>query len=200
MRLLAANLGIDRGGRRVVSGVTFALASGEALVVTGENGSGKSTLLRALAGLLRPAEGRVTYEEVERDDPPLHYVGHRDGLKPQLTVAENLSFAAAWFGNAGPALAPAAAIARLGLAPAVLDTPAGWLSTGQRRRAALARLLVAPRPLWLLDEPTSGLDTATVTAFEAVAAAHLSGGGLLVAASHLPLRLSARELRLEARG
>ena len=195
MRLLAANLGIDRGGRRILSGVTFALEPGGALLVTGANGSGKSSLLRTLAGLSRAAEGRVTWDGETSDDPPFHYLGHRDGLKPQLTAAENLRFAARWWNRASRSDETRDALAELGLAAAA-ETPVGWLSSGQKRRVALARLLVAPRSVWLLDEPTTGLDASSVSAFEAIATAHLARGGLLVAATHLPLRLPMRELRL----
>ncbi len=198
MRLLAADLCIDRGDRRVLSDATFTLESGEALLVTGDNGAGKSSLLRVLAGFLAPAAGTVAIEGASGDAPPLHYLGHRDGLKDGLTVRENLTFAADYLG-AGQARDPLAALTALGL-EAAIEVPVAWLSTGMRRRAALARLLVAPRPLWLLDEPTSGLDARSVAMFETVVTEHLAGGGMLVAATHQPLRFPSRELRLGADG
>ena len=194
MRLLAADLCIDRGDRRVLSDASFTLESGEALLVTGDNGAGKSSLLRVIAGFLAPAAGTVEIKGASGEEPPLHYLGHRDGLKDALTSRENLDFAADYLA-AGQAREPLVALAALGL-EAAADVPAAWLSTGMRRRVALARLLVAPRPLWLLDEPTSGLDARSVALFEAVVSEHLANGGLLVAATHQPLRFPARELRL----
>lgn len=195
MRLIAANLCIDRGGRRVLSDVSFDLREG-ALLVTGSNGTGKSSLLRVLAGLLQPASGRVVLTDAAEADPPLHYLGHRDGLKAQLTARENLHFAAGFLGGSEqPMRDPDDALAAFGLSAAA-DVPTAWLSAGQKRRVALARLLVAPRALWLLDEPTTGLDAEAVALFEAVATHYLAHGGLIVAATHMPLRLQYRELRL----
>ena len=196
MRLLAADLCIDRSGQRVLSGVSFGLERGQALLVTGDNGAGKSSLLRVLAGFLAPGAGTVRFESTAAEEASLHYLGHRDGLKAQLTSRENLSFAAEFL--AGETLGdPLLALTALGLEAAV-DVPVAWLSTGQRRRVALARLLVAPRPLWLLDEPTSGLDARAVVLFEEACARHLGDGGMIVAATHQPLRFPARELRLGA--
>ena len=197
MRLRASGLCIDRGGRRILSDVTFALDAG-ALLVTGENGTGKSSLLRVLGGFLPPAAGEIRFEECDDDlAPPLHYIGHRDGLKAQLTARENLRFAAGFAGAEASDADPVSALAGFGLADAA-DVPVAYLSTGQRRRVALARLLVAPRKLWILDEPTSGLDARSVGLFEDACRAHLAGGGLLIAATHLPLSFPARELRLHA--
>ena len=194
MRLLASRLCIDRGGRRILSDVSFELRSG-LLIVTGPNGTGKSSLLRVLAGLLPPSDGSFAIDETDEDEGLPHYLGHRDGLKPQLTARENLAFAAGFLAGSAAGLDPVAALSMVGLDVAA-DVPAAWLSAGQKRRVALARLLVAPRRLWLLDEPTTGLDSASVTRFEAMAAHHVAGGGLIVAATHLPLGLAAQELRL----
>jgi heme exporter protein A len=193
MRLSAENLTLERGGRRLFSGLSFAVGAGEALVVTGPNGAGKSSLLRGIAGFLPFAEGRVRWEggEIEAQ---IHYLGHLDALKTSLTAAENLSFWGALLGD-GPARA-GAALSALGL-PHVADFPVRALSAGQKRRVALARLLVAPRPLWLLDEPTTALDAGAQALFAELMRAHLEGGGLIVAATHAPLGLAAREIRLD---
>ena len=196
MRLLASRLCIDRGGRRIVSDVSFEMTSG-VLLITGENGAGKSSLLRVLAGLLPPADGSFSIEGADDVDVPLLYLGHRDGLKPQLTVRENLRFAADFLRQGDAVVDPLAALSAYGM-EGTIDVPVGFLSTGQRRRVALARLLVSPRPLWLLDEPTNGLDFQSIARFEECVKAHVSRGGIVLAATHAPLRVPARELRLSA--
>lgn len=199
MRLIAEKVSIDRGGRRIVEDVGFALADGDALILSGPNGAGKSTLLRAIAGLLPLAAGAVTLDGEAEDVPgALHYVGHADGMKPALTVRENLDFWGAFLARDGAAhgLAPADALDAFGLAH-VIDVPAGYLSAGQKRRVALARILVAPRPIWLLDEPTTALDVRAQAALAAVMARHRAEGGIVLAATHSPLGLeTASELRL----
>ncbi len=195
------DLAVARGGRTVLRGVSFSIGPGEAIQVTGPNGVGKSTLLRGLAGLLPLAGGQVRWHEPEDLNESsvaerLHYVGHSDGLKGAMTARENLAFGAALAGRA--AMAPEAALARAGLA-LVVDLPTAYLSAGQRRRVALARLLVADRPLWLLDEPATALDRAALATLATMMADHLADGGLIVAATHAALGLEdARELRLEA--
>lgn len=197
IELVAKDLVLSRGGRRVLAGVNFTLKAGETLLVTGPNGAGKSTLLRALAGLLSPAEGGVSLTGPQVSDAAsayAHYVGHAEAQKNALTARENLSFWAALLGGGG--LPPEAALGRFGLAH-VAGLPFGWLSAGQRRRVSLARLLVAPRPLWLLDEPATALDVAAQAQFAGLMREHLAAGGLIVAATHAPLGLDgARELRL----
>jgi heme exporter protein A len=204
MRLMGAHITIERGGRRLFSELSFELASGEALIVTGSNGAGKSSLLRAIAGLLRPASGEVRFESSAGEQSlgeQAHYLGHSDALKGALTAGENLEFWSAMLGAdgsaSGQALSALAALDRLGLGH-VVDFPVGFLSAGQRRRVALARLLVAYRPLWLLDEPTAALDAAAQTRLAEVMRAHLASGGLIVAATHAPLGIEGRELRLGA--
>ena len=201
MRLVAENVSVDRGGRRIVEAVDFALSDGQALILSGPNGAGKSTLLRAIAGLLPLAAGRLTLDgDSEEIAAYLHYVGHAEGMKPALTVRENLDFWASFLSreSAAAALAPQDALAAFGLAH-VIDIPAGYLSAGQKRRIALARLLVAPRPIWLLDEPTTALDVRAQAALAAVMARHRAGGGVVLAATHSPVGLeNAAELKLGA--
>ncbi|WP_372424842.1 heme ABC exporter ATP-binding protein CcmA [Salinarimonas chemoclinalis] len=188
MRLVVEDLESRRSGRRIFEGVSFALGPGEALVVTGRNGAGKSTLIAILSGRLRPAAGRVALEGAgERTlAESLHLVGHRDGLKSALTAGENLAFAADLLGARG--LSSREALERVGLGHAH-DLPVAYLSAGQRRRTALARLLVAHRPLWLLDEPTSALDVASQETLADLMRSHLAGGGMLVVATHQALGL-----------
>jgi heme exporter protein A len=201
MRLSASNLACHRGGREVFAGLSFAVASGEVLAVTGRNGAGKSSLLRTIVGLVRVAGGSLT---LEGGDPELtlaeqaHYLGHQDALKPSLSVAENLKF---WSGFLGRKAADdAAALAAVGL-DSLADLPAAYLSAGQRRRLSIARLLAVKRPIWLLDEPMSTLDAAAQERLGALMRTHLAEGGLILAATHGPLGLAAtRELRLDAFG
>jgi heme exporter protein A len=198
MQLNGVGLACHRGGRHVFAGVSFTVASGEALVVTGRNGAGKSSLLRGLAGLVRLAEGRLT---LDGGDPELsigeqaHYLGHQDALKGSLSVAENLQFWASLFD--APGLDVRGPLDAVGLAE-LQALPAAYLSAGQRRRLSIARLIAVNRPIWLLDEPTSTLDAAAQDRLADLMAAHLAGGGLIIAATHAPLGFAkARELRLE---
>jgi heme exporter protein A len=199
MQLRAWDLTIERGGRRVIAGLSFKAAAGTALVITGPNGAGKTSLLRALAGFLPIEAGGFALDggDSERTvGEQAHYLGHLDGVKAALTAGENLAFAAAMLGGDSSRKAQLAALTALGL-PHVVDFPARLLSAGQRRRVALARLLVAERPLWLLDEPTTALDAGAQTALADLMRVHLQGGGILIAAVHGDLGLDGvRELRL----
>lgn len=177
------------------AGVSFALAPGEALLVRGPNGAGKSSLLRLLAGLVEPAAGALSwYGTPVRDDPAahrgrLHLIGHRNAIKSALTVRENLGFAIAVFGaSAGGGIEDA--LERFDLA-ALAEVPARYLSAGQRRRLALARLLAAARPLWLLDEPDAGLDAPNREHLAGAIARHRAQGGLAVIATHGDIGVSA---------
>jgi heme exporter protein A len=194
MRLLIEGLACVRGGREIFAGLDAAVAAGEALEVTGPNGAGKSSLLRLIAGLLRPAAGRIALSGAgELPGAAAHFVGHLDGVKLALTGQENLVFLRALFGSD---IAAGDALARLGLAT-VADLPVRMYSAGQRRRLALARLVLAPRALWLLDEPLTALDAEGQETFRAIAQRHLAGGGLIVAATHAPLGVaSSRTLKL----
>jgi len=188
MRLVGEGLRVERGERRIFDGVGFAVSAGQALVITGPNGSGKSTLLKAIAGFLPPAAGSIRLEG--GGDAPVaehcHYLAHANALKPQLTVEDNLRF---WADFCGPGIDVDAALEQVGL-PGVGDIPTGFLSAGQKRRVAIARLLAARRPVWLLDEPTAALDAASDRRFARIVAEHLASGGIAVAATHQPLGLA----------
>ena len=184
------DLSCIRGEKLVFAGLDFRVESGGACLVIGRNGSGKSSLLRLMAGLLPRAGGSISWRGVAAGDDELraemHYVGHLDAVKPVLTVAENLAFWARLRGSR--AIDPA--LEAFGLRE-LRDLPARVLSAGQKRRLALARLLVAPAALWLLDEPTVGLDQASVRALETVIAGHRQSGGLAVVSSNVGLSLPA---------
>jgi len=186
-----------RGERLVFQDISFAVAEGGALILAGRNGAGKSTLLRLLAGLVRPDAGRLLWRDGDAlADRTEHgrrvaLLGHQDALKPGLTAAENLAFAARMSGR------------RVGEALAALDLeeladlPARMLSAGQKRRLALARVSLSTAPLWLLDEPTLGLDDPAVDCLGLLLARHRNNGGMIVAATHVSLPLPGAEtLRL----
>jgi len=190
------DLAVRRGGRTLFAGLSLDLRAGEACALTGANGAGKTSLLRAVAGLVPPEAGSVTFGEadpVEARNAGLHLVGHQDGLKPARTTREELQFWSAWSG--GTAASASAAAEALELGP-LLDLEVRRLSAGQRRRLVLSRLLAAPRPLWLLDEPLSPLDARWRSRFGEMMATHLAGGGLILAAVHDPLPIAAKTLDL----
>jgi heme exporter protein A len=196
MRLSGRAVRCIRGGREVFSGLDFEASSGEALAVTGANGAGKTSLLRLIAGLLALAGGSIDLAggDTELTLPEqAHYLGHRDALKPSLSVAENLTFWGNFLGVG--ASDPAAGLAAVGL-DHIADLPAAYLSAGQRRRLSVARLVAVQRPIWLLDEPTSALDSAGQAVFAGLMTDHLRHGGLIVAATHTELGIAARELKI----
>ena len=196
MRLTADALTCQRGGRIVFSGLSFTIASGEAVQVTGPNGAGKTTLLRLIAGLVRIESGRLALDGGDDEatiGEQCHYCGHQDAFKGSLTVAENLAFWTDYLGGGG--CDAGAALGRLGI-DHLADLPAGYLSAGQRRRLALARLLTVARPVWLLDEPTAALDAASQKVLAGIMAGHVAGGGMILAATHGPLGLPTRELAI----
>ncbi|MDI7862418.1 heme ABC exporter ATP-binding protein CcmA [Rhizobiaceae bacterium n13] len=203
MRLTAESLAARRGEELIFTNVSFNLEDGGALVLTGPNGSGKSTLLRVIAGLLRPERGRlaVTGAAVEtgaRVGDLSHYLGHRNAMKQELTVAENLAFWKTFLSGsertAGQDIEEAAEAVGLG---DITHLPYGYLSAGQQRRFAMAKLLVAHRPIWLLDEPTAALDASADRMFAGLVENHLGRGGIVIAATHQPLGLEkADEMRM----
>ena len=202
LSLTVSGLAVGRGSTAVAGPLDFSLGGGEALIVTGPNGSGKSTLLRTLAGLLRPLAGRITVAGVMAPDGEparnlaeiAHYVGHRNAMKPGVSVRDNLVFWTRFLGGKGLDIDDA--LEAVGL-PGLSHLPFGYLSAGQQRRIALARLVVVSRPVWILDEPTAALDTASQARFAGLMAAHLDGGGSVIAATHQPLGLvAARELTM----
>jgi heme exporter protein A len=197
-KLSGTDLTCWRGGREVFRDVSFQVASGEGLLLTGRNGAGKSSLLRMIAGLLRIAGGRLDFMGGSDDheiSEQAHYLGHLDAFKPSLTVLENLAFWISYLGGDGR---PETALESVGLG-SLAHLPAGYLSAGQKRRLSLARLVAIRRPLWLLDEPTAALDAAAQTMLLDLMRQHLASGGLLVAATHQALDLQpVRELRLGA--
>lgn len=188
-----------RGERFVFEALDFTVEAGGALVLKGPNGTGKSSLIRIMAGLLALFDGGLDWngEPVararEEHAARLHYVGFQDAIKPVLTVRENLAF---WTGLRGPAHGTGTALETVGLG-GLADTPAQFLSSGQRRRLSLSRLLASPAELWLLDEPTVGLDSNGVAMLEGLIAAHRRAGGMAVLATHQPVNTGAQSETLD---
>ena len=196
------DLAVQRGERILFKGFSLTVAAGEAVALVGANGAGKTSLLRCVAGLLRPIAGNIRFRDGETETDPedarrfgCHMVGHQDGLKGARTAREELAFQAGWTG--GDASSALVAAERLGLTR-LLDLPVRVLSAGQRRRLALARLIAAPRSMWLLDEPLAPLDAASRLLLGEVMAEHVAGGGLILAAVHDPLPLAARVVEVAA--
>lgn len=190
IRFSGQNLSCVRARRAVFENLSFRIDGGQVMVLTGANGSGKTSLLRVMAGLLAPVAGVLSWgNEEEMPDDALHWVGPENALKPDLTVQENLEF---WLtlspssggrNKVGGGTAIDSALLRLNMTH-LADTPVRYLSAGQRRRAALCRLFLAPRPLWLLDEPETGLDSMNVAALRDAVRHHTVGGGMVVIATH----------------
>ena len=183
-----------RGERPVFDGVSFRLNSGAVLELRGANGTGKSSLLRMMTGLLPSAGGVLSWNDApiaadaDAHRTRINYIGHLDGVKGMLSVAENLRF---WMSLRAGAAADEEryhmALATFGI-ETLADTPARYLSAGQRRRVALARLVACPASLWLLDEPATALDTAAAAALDHAMGAHLGAGGMVVMSTHEPAR------------
>ena len=190
--LTAEKLACARGDRKLFEGLNFRVGAGQALAIEGANGAGKTSLLRLIAGFLTPASGALILKTASGDisdgEERGHYaawLGHQDGLKPQLTVAEQLLFFARLYRSVSD---PAAVLEQVGLARQSA-LPCRYLSAGQKRRLALARLLVSGRSLWLLDEPFAALDAAGQALVGHLMALHCGAGGLVIAATHEPLGL-----------
>lgn len=195
MRIFAQNLSVKRGEELIFTDVSFELSPTESLTISGPNGVGKSTLLRALAGLLPIDSGTFEIKTDSKEAKPnteyCHYIGHKNAMKAELTVLENLNF---WqrtmtqedMVDEDLIMSPEAAVELLGLSH-TLDLPFGFLSQGQRRRIALAKLFVSYRPVWLLDEPTAALDKASSDNFANITNSYLEKGGVVIAATHVPL-------------
>jgi heme exporter protein A len=194
--LSITNLALSRGDRPLFEEFNLTVAAGEAIALTGANGAGKTSLLRAIAGFIRPDAGEIGFSgaggAVDPDEArcgDLHLLGHLDGLKSGRTAVEELRFQAQWTGADAAAVEAACAALDLGRLRAL---EVRKLSAGQRRRVALARLLASPRSLWLLDEPLTPLDAGWRARFGEIMAAHIAGGGMVVAAVHDPLPIPAR--------
>lgn len=197
LELVCQELAAERGGRIVFEGVSATVAGGQVLLLTGPNGAGKTTLLRLIAGLLVPLAGGVTLRGVPGEmtlAERVHLLGHLSGVKRDLTVRENLAFWCRYLGGQSEAVGPALNRLELG---SLADVPTGYLSAGQQRRLALARLVVVERPVWLLDEPGVALDQAGMGALNDMVHQQSERGGIVVAATHQPLGFqNARELAL----
>ncbi len=197
----AKALACERGGRIVFRDLNFVAGSGDVLIVEGPNGAGKTSLLRMIAGLLPAAAGTLNFRsrrgdvtDAEERGRFIGWLGHHDGVKAQLTVAENARFAASLYGAREGI---AAALDRVALSR-IADLPGQYLSAGQRRRLALARLMLCNRPVWLMDEPLAALDAAGKRLAAELIAAHCAGGGIAIAATHEPLGLPGPRLTLGA--
>lgn len=199
--LEATNLGCVRGARRIFSELNFKLVPGTFLQVTGPNGSGKTSLLRIICGLMAPEEGEIRWQGAsinalgEDYSSSLNYLGHRNGVKEELTSVENLRISAGLAGIELTRSAAVEALAEVGLGGRE-DLPARFLSEGQQRRSALARLITGARTLWVLDEVLASLDNAAVMMVERLIERHVSSGGMAIVATHQPIDLPAASLQL----
>ncbi len=185
-----------RGDRRLFSKVSFALAPGSFLQLTGPNGSGKTSLLRIICGLMAPESGEIRWQGAEiralaeEYSQSITYIGHRNGVKEELSSLENLRISSGMTGSDVSSEEAQKALARMGLAGRE-NLPARFLSEGQRRRSALARLITCNTKLWLLDEVLASLDQAAVRLIESVVGEHLNKGGMAIVATHQELHISA---------
>ena len=191
--LCVENLTGIRGGRTLFRGLSFRVEAGRALSLEGANGSGKTSLLRMLAGFLAPADGAIRFGDVadgEERGKLVGWLGHHDAVKPQMSVRENLDFFAQLHGSETGDTLDALGLARLA------ELPGQYLSAGQKKRVALARLKITRRPLWLMDEPLASLDAAGKRIAADLVAAHCAQGGIAVVATHEPLGIDCDRLVL----
>ena len=199
MQLTLDQLATGYAGAPVFAGLSITIAAGESVMLTGPNGSGKTTLLRTLAGFIVPDAGSIVLDGGDPEQSvgmQAHMVGHLNAIKPRLTVHQNLTDWSRILGGGPGDVAAALTAFQLDELAAL---PVGYLSAGQKRRTALARLLTARRPLWLLDEPTTALDTGNAALVSSIIAAHARSGGIVIAATHLPIGIAgARSLDLAA--
>jgi len=202
MKLVVENLTCRRGQRTIFDDLSFSLAAGKGLLLTGANGSGKTTLLRMLAGFIEPAGGEVQLEggDEERElAEQCHYIGHHNGIKHGFTVRENLEFLAEFLGEETGMKHYEEALEIFNLYD-LQDIPAGIMSAGQKRRLGLARLVLIQRPVWFLDEPSVSLDVQSVEILAGVVSEHIRKGGLAIAATHVPLGLDFKDELVMGRG
>lgn len=199
MPLETEQLSLKRGNRLLIKSLSFSLNKGESLLITGPNGVGKTTLIRSIAGFIEPIAGKITYrldeepsqpkqspnDELDNRNEHIHYIGHKNGIRTSLTVLENLEFWQTFFGSNSSLKE----IIKTYYLESLINIPAGYLSAGQKRRLGLARLSIVNRPIWLLDEPTVSLDKMSAEIVATAANDHLSNGGILVAATHIPLEI-----------
>lgn len=194
MALNIEKISLKRGNRLLIKDLSFSLKKGESLLVTGPNGVGKTTLIRSIAGFLDPEKGKISYqaeakttnqddEETRREH--IHYIGHKNGIRTSLTVLENLEFWKSFFASE----TDLKKIIKTYYLESLINIPAGYLSAGQKRRLGLARLSIVKRAIWLLDEPTVSLDEMSANIVATAASNHLKNGGILVAATHIPLEI-----------
>jgi heme exporter protein A len=196
LRLIGTGLAVRRGMRSLFSALSVTLEPGDVVQLTGPNGSGKSTLLRLMAGFSTPDEGHLEIKGLDDDASPhavLHYFGHREGLRAALTTTENLEFLAHLLGGDARQIGPT--LEQLGLLR-LAHLPVRVLSEGQKRRVALARLVIVPRPIWLLDEPLASLDIEAIGRIADLIVAHARRGGMAMVATHQPLSAATRALEL----
>ncbi len=199
LTLSGVGISCTRGERRLFKDINFQICSGESLIVSGANGVGKSSLLRIMTGLLRPTSGQIKIDTLAEGEPVfsiMHYLGHQNSLRDPLTPVENLVFLRSLLDVGNPAGNIEDALETVG-AVKFSNLPTGVLSAGQKRRVSLASLLICNRPVWILDEPTSALDASAQIMFADVMASHCARGGIIIAATHLPLGIKAQELRLQ---
>lgn len=194
MALNIEKISLKRGNRLLIKDLSFSLKKGESLLVTGPNGVGKTTLIRSIAGFLDPEKGKISYqsetkttneEDEETRREHIHYIGHKNGIRTSLTVLENLEFWKSFFGSE----TSLKEIIKTYFLESLINIPAGYLSAGQKRRLGLARLSIVKRAIWLLDEPTVSLDEMSANIVATAASNHLQNGGILVAATHIPLEI-----------